>query len=64
MGRTSDARQRLIESAMELFHSRSYADVEQQESGEIERIGWLDALSSPFYSSRHPRGSRIWGDQF
>ncbi len=27
MGRTSDARQRLIESAMELFHSRSYADV-------------------------------------
>ncbi len=27
MGRTSDARQRLIQSAMELFHSRSYADV-------------------------------------
>ena len=27
MGRTSNARQRLIQSAMELFHSRSYADV-------------------------------------
>ena len=27
MGRTSNARERLIESASELWHSRSYADV-------------------------------------
>src|SRR5262245_64796679 len=27
MGRTSDTRERLIESASELWHSRSYADV-------------------------------------
>ena len=27
MGRTSDAKQQLIDSAIELFHSRSYADV-------------------------------------